>query len=155
MLNVNLQLSPGAQKLLKHDSSHKIEIILRNISKETGRELEKTMKIPGYAPRDTNNFAKNHHTITEGLQTFVINPTTVSNGQYLWRYIVGGHHVLTTNKSRKWWFWHLKNKLNNNYTRKTQGPPGYVPPNNYPTRALETITPKIPIIIRKELGRLL
>lgn len=62
---------------------------------------------------------------------------------FYWRHVVYGHRVLTTDKSRKWWFWYLKNILGGSYQRKTDGPVGYVPPNDYILRASVNVMSKI------------
>ncbi len=137
MTVLEIKLTPGARKLLegKHDIQKGI------LSPSLDRIADKTVTIikkPGMAPRDEGHFASRHQADkSQPLRKKIINPVRVEDGRYLWTYIVNGHMVLTTEKARRWWFWHLKNELGGKYTRKTPGKAsGYVPPDRYPTRAV-------------------
>lgn len=53
------------------------------------------------------------------------------------KYVIKGHESLATEAQRRWWFWYLNEVLGGDYERKTDGPPGYVPPNDYMQRAID------------------
>jgi hypothetical protein len=145
MTVLEMKLTPGVRKLLEG----KPDIEKGILSPSLDRLADKTVTIikkPGMAPRDEGHFAARHQADkSHPTRKKIINPVRVENGRYLWTYIVNGHMVLTTEKARKWWFWHLKNELGGKYTRKTPGQSvmgpggkavGYVPPDRYPARAV-------------------
>jgi hypothetical protein len=140
MISVEMEISPGLKKLL--DPSHKkhVERVLKKSRDELGKQINIKIKQKGFAPRDTGKLAESHHVVSTAKETLIKTNRTARNGTPLWYYVVDGHRVLTTEKSRKWWFWYLKNVLGGSYTRKTSGPPGYVPPNRYHERAIAAVS---------------
>ena len=138
-MSVTITISPGLQRLLKSgkgDVKQLISLILNDITLQT----ERIIKQKGYAPRAKGHLAASHQSkLDQQLQKQIINNLRVKNGKYLWDLITTGHPVLTTEKSRKWWFWHLKNELGGKYERKTSGPKGQVPPDDYIQRAIKTL----------------
>lgn len=144
----------GAKKLYEGIPTEEVQELISTIMNKSTLKIEKTIKKPGYAPRDNSAFgehglfaARHRAQLNETMVKYITNPERVSNGEFLWKYIVGGHRVLTTPKSRKWWFWHLKHELGGVYERKTPGQSvlhkgerfSYVPPNNYVKRASDDV----------------
>jgi hypothetical protein len=151
MISVEMEISPGLKKLL--DPAHKkhVEKVLKKSCDELGKQINIKIKQEGFAPRDTGKLAENHHVVSTDKETLIKIDRTI-NGVPLWYYIVDGYRVLTTEKSRRWWFWYLKNVLDGIYTRKTNGPPGYVPPNRYHERAIQAVSFKpVLSILEQEL----
>lgn len=72
-----------------------------------------------------------------------------------WIYLVRGHRVLTTEKSRRWFFGVFLKKYPN-FKRKTLGGAGYVPPNPFPRYALHEFvnSGEIPRIVKQHLKKL-
>jgi hypothetical protein len=136
---VTFEVGETAQKIVEPNPSEIPTEVIEPTLTQVALKLDDTIQIPGYAPRDTGMFASRHQAIVEGIIAYIINPIQVEDGNMLWSLIVNGHAVLTTEKSRKWWFWHLKNELGGSYTRKTGGGPGYVSPDNYPERAIAAV----------------
>jgi len=83
-------------------------------------------------PIDTWNLYFSHETRWEEYG-FEIEPTA----DYA-KYVIGGHATMVSEAQRRWWFWYLNNILGGEYERKTEGPPGQVPPNDYIGRAIES-----------------
>ena len=61
--------------------------------------------------------------------------------------VIDGHPTLTTDKSRRYWFAILKEKYGGNYQRKTSGPPGQVPANDYIKKAFNKMLPDVERIV--------
>lgn len=133
------EVSDGLKRLLNPYNKVHVEGVLKKACNELGRQITVKIKEDGFAPRDTSKLARSHHVLSDDRETVIRSDRVASNGVPLWIYIVGGHRVLTTEKSRKWWFWYLKNVLGGNYTRKTSGKRGYVPPNRYHERAVNAL----------------
>jgi hypothetical protein len=139
MINIEVNPTLGLQKLLNTNIGSKVEKTLADAQYDIAQKIAVKVKEDGFAPRKTGKFASSHRAVKGTDESYVISSLRASNGTPLWKYIVGGHRVLTTERSRRWWFWHLKHELGGHYNRKTNGPPGYVPPNNYSQRAINTI----------------
>ena len=139
MTGLEIKLTPGARKLLEGSGDMEKQILSSSLDKLADKTVT-IIKKPGMAPRDEGHFAARHQADkSEPLRKKIINPVRVENGRFLWVYITEGHKVLTTEKARRWWFWHLKNELGGKYGRKTSGKGGYVPPDRYPNRALNEL----------------
>lgn len=152
-MTTDWEIGSAARKLLLDPSpADGIKELLSRILNRVTLQIEKVMKMPGFAPRDRGYFASQHFSLlSEPLKKYILNPVRVGmnatylgvsiyqNGESLWKFIVNGHRVLTTTKSRRWWFWYLKNELGGSYKRKTNGSPGYVPPDDYIQRAVNAV----------------
>ena len=157
MFKVEISIGSGAKNLLEGQISEEVEQVYDNAMNRSILQLENIIKQPGYAPRATGHFAASHHANIEiKLMKTISNSLRVSNGEFLWKYIGGGHRTLTTPKSRRWWFAHLK-EIGGNYERKTKGAVGYVPPNDYVNRAVTTLISSnfIDNVVKEEIGNLL
>ena len=152
MINVEIKVSSGLKKLLDPSYKKHVETALKKSRDELGKQITAKIKQEGFAPRDTGKLAESHHMTSNSKETVIKTGRIARNGVPLWHYVVDGHRVLTTEKSRRWWFWYLKNVLGGSYTRKTSGPPGYVPPNRYHERAIAAVSTQTVIsILEKEL----
>lgn len=152
MITMEMEVSPGLKKLLDPDYKKHVETVLKKSRDELGKEITAKIKQKGFAPRDTGKLAESHHIVSNSKETLIKTDRTARNGTPLWCYVVDGYRVLNTEKSRRWWFWYLKNVLGGSYTRKTSGPPGYVPPNRYHERAVQAVSTQTVIsILEKEL----
>lgn len=139
---VNFNISPGLKALLGSDANKAVGGMVN----EAALKCENIIKQPGYAPRGEKQstlkgfgaggggLAAGHRVIGSGLTRRIVN-----NVEYV-KYVLSGHRVLTTPRSRRWWFWYLNTQLGGQYSRKTSGGRGYVPPNNYPGRAVVALT---------------
>ena len=140
MTIIDVTVSQDLKKLLSTNKDM-VEGVLADarleIAKTILKNIQSGISSEGGAPRNTGAFSQSHTIQHESRVTYILSSKRASNGTPLWKYIVGGHRVLTTERSRRWWFWHLKNELGGNYTRKTQGPRGYVPPDDYVQRAVD------------------
>lgn len=119
-----MSMTPAARRAVdSHFTGPMIEVLLDHIAHDGKEQLEKEI------PKDTEKASK----------SFEINrlPKIREVGSTLeWvKYIITGHHVLTTEKSRRYWFWLLNTKYGGAYARKTKGETGYVPPNRFHERA--------------------
>lgn len=155
MFSATLEMAtPGAKKLYEGVPEEEVQELISTVMNKGTLKIEATIKQPGYAPRDNSAFgehglfaARHISQLDEKMVKYITNSERVSNGEFLWKYVVGGHRVLTTPKSRKWWFWHLHHELGGVYERKTPGQSvlhkgqmySYVPPDNYVKRAYNTV----------------
>ncbi len=124
MISVHVSMTPAARRATdSHFTKPMIEALLDEIAHEGKKELEAEI------PKDTEKAA--HSMEINRL------PGIREVGSTLdWvKYIILGHHVLTTEKSRRYWFWLLNTKYGGAYQRKTKGEAGYVPPNRFNERA--------------------
>jgi hypothetical protein len=135
-MGVKMEVSPDLKKLLDPARKKHVEHVLQKTRVEIGEKINIKIKEDGFVPRDTGKLARSHRMVSNKDGTYIVSNRKASNGVPLWIYITSGHETLTTEKSRRWWFAYLKNVLGGNYTRKTNGPPGYVPPNDYHKRAV-------------------
>ena len=129
-ISVEFHPSPGLTRLLGTNADTFIE----GIVKESAEQTNTTIKMPGFSPTDKNKLRDNHRVTGSGTERSIVN-----NTPYL-KWILSGHRVLTTPRSKRWWFWYLNTVLGGGYTRKTNGARGYVAPNNYPRRAMIHMT---------------
>ncbi len=126
--------------LSKNVQSGLIEPILDDLAKVGKDECEIE------CPKDTGETAKKHYIEASA------NRRSVCNSAKHLSYIINGHRVLVTDRSRRWWFAYLKS-IGGNYHRKTAGPPGYVPPNPYHRRAAIKIKFRTRAIIQSHVER--
>jgi hypothetical protein len=140
MITIEMEVSSELKRLLSQEHSKNVDRAIKKTCNTLGDNIIDKIQEPGFAPRDTGEFADSHYSRYNDKETVILARKKAKNGTPLSHYIIGGHRVLTTAKSRKWWFWHLKNNLGGSYTRKTNGPPGYVPPNNYHERAVNAVS---------------
>ena len=169
MFTVQMDMGSTAESIVSGQLQEEIEEAYDQALNRSILQLENIIKRPGYAPRSGHGgqFAAAHHANLEVKLTKTIsNSLRVSNGEFLWKYIIGGHRTLTTLKARRWWFWYLKNKLGGDYTRKTPGQSvigagggavSYVPPDDYVNRAVTTLISSqfIDQVVSEEIGKLL
>lgn len=139
MINLELEVSNDLKKLLSGRHSKHVEKTLQHACLELGQQINTKIKEKGFAPRDTGHFAESHYISSDGKNTVIKSGKMAGNGTPLWHYIVGGHRTLTTERSRRWWFWYLQNVLGGSYTPKTGGGSGYVPPDRYHERAVNNV----------------
>lgn len=130
-------------------SSEKAEAVIKYKNKEFNNRTRKLMDdlqdiaerwVRKEAPRDKGVLKSATRHDGQGDTRHIFVSTTVAP---YFRPVVEGHRTLTTVKQRKWWFWHLRNNLGGNYTRKTKGPKGQVPPNDYMNKAFHNMMPNI------------
>lgn len=139
-MSIRFEYGSSARKVLRGGGRDDVKQLMNMILNDVTLMVERIIKQRGFAPRAKGHFAAKHQSqLEDQLVKKIINTLRVENGEYLWKYIVEGHHVLTTDKARKWWFWYLHNKLGGSYERKTSGPSGYVPGDNYHERALHMV----------------
>jgi len=169
MFTVKMDMGSSAESILKGQISEEIEEAYDQALNRSILQLENIIKQPGYAPRSGHggHFAASHRANLEvKLEKTISNSLRVSNGEFLWKYIIGGHKTLTTPKARKWWFWYLKNKLGGQYERKTAGQSvmgenggafSYVPPDDYINRAVTALISSqfINRVVSEEISKLL
>lgn len=148
-MGIQIDVSMNLKHFLNNDGGKGVRTSLRRVYQNVGRQVLKRIQTPGFAPRDTGRFANEHQLITESDAALIVSTTKAQKGVPLWIYITNGHVVLDTERSRNWWFWYLNNVLGGSYTRKTNGPPGYVPPDNYHKRAVAA-TP-----VKQIIGRMI
>lgn len=140
MINVEMEVSSELKKLLSPNNEEHVKRVLKNAQVKLADDIVVKIQEPGFAPRDTGEFAESHYSISNEHETVIMASKKVKNGTPLSQYIINGHRTLTTEKSRRWWFWYLNNVLGGSYTRKTSGPPGYVPPDRYHERAVKAVS---------------
>jgi len=138
---VDFKVSPRLNSILGCNSDK----IVEGMVNEAALKTERIIKMPGYCPvgskpgglkgfGPSRGHLRDRHRVTgSGTHRQIVN-----DASYV-KYVITGHRVLTTPRSRRWWFWYLKNELGGTYRRKTPGPKGYVRPNNYPRRAVTTL----------------
>lgn len=137
---ISIEISNDLKTLLSPHHSKNVDKVLKKACGKLSDNILDKIQEPGFAPRDTGEFADSHYSRQNDKETVIIATKKAANGTPLSHYIIGGYRVLTTENSRRWWFWHLKNNLGGSYTRKTSGPPGYVPPNRYHERAVNAVS---------------
>lgn len=140
MMDIEMNDSKVQALLAKNVNSGLIEPILDDLAKAGKDECEIE------CPKDTGETAKKHYIEGSG------NRRAVCNSASHLSYIINGHRVLVTDRSRRWWFAYLRS-IGGNYTRKTSGPPGFVPPNAYHRRAFIKIKFKSNAIIKRHVDR--
>lgn len=98
------------------------------------------------APHQTGRLksATRHEDRGDGRRVYVSN----SVAPYF-KPVIDGHPTLTTDKSRRYWFAILKEKYGGNYQRKTSGPAGQVPPNDYIEKAYHSMLPDVDKIVER------
>lgn len=137
---IEVEVSHDLKRILSLQDKNHVDVVLKKVRDKLGQQIINKIQDKGFAPRDTGKLAESHYIVSNNKETFIKTNRKANNGVPLWLYIVDGHRVLTTERSRRWWFWYLKNSLGGSYTRKTHGPPGYVPPDNYHERAVNTVS---------------
>ena len=148
MFTVTFEIGEGAKKIVEPNTSAIPEGLISPILNRVTLKLEAIIKMQGFAPRDKGRFAGAHRSVLESLLTkYIMNDIRVGmnasylgisisqSGEFLWKYIVNGHSVLTTLRAKRWW-WATHPE---GYERKTSGAKGYVPPNDYLTRAVNAL----------------
>lgn len=122
----------GARNLFSKEKND-VDLLIKYCIDDFAEDVLETIQSPGYCPVDKGALRDGHYIIGEGNVRYIC-----SEEEY-WKYVVGGHYSLTTERQRAWWFWYLEEVLGGQYQRKTDGPTGYVPPDNYPERALDHV----------------
>lgn len=143
-------ITPGANAILNGGAIATVPMLFSNILNYCTIELLRLVK--NEAPKGRGRFADAHAAIlVMPLQKFIVNTITAAqgasylgtsiyqNGEFLWKFIVNGHVVLRTAKADRWWFWYLTEHLGGFYDNKTGSGNRYVPPDDYPSRAINEL----------------
>jgi hypothetical protein len=138
---VTMELSPNLKRMI-NQSEGNVKELISNTLLQVALKVEHVIKEPGFAPRDKGYLAARHST---NMRKNALTAYITVNANYA-LYIIYGHKTPIaisqgrgwhSEKQRRWWFWTLKEKYGGEYTLKTKD--YYVPPNNYPHRALVAV----------------
>lgn len=129
MMSMSLEITSEAQKILDI-GEEAVEAFLSGMLNEMTEELLAIILQPGMVPVDKGDLKEGHY--VELIAPIV---KYIKCRVAYWVDVVYGHKTLATEEQRLYWFWLLNTVFGGEYTRKTQGDTGYVPPDDYPNRA--------------------
>lgn len=129
MISMTLDVSAEAQKILDINEP-RVEAFISGMMNEMTEQLLEVIIQPGMCPVDKGD-------LREGHFAEIIAPLVkyIKCRVAYWVDVVYGHKTMVTEEQKLWWFWYLNTVLGGSYQRKTNGPTGYVPPDDYPNRA--------------------